>query len=254
MATFVCSDIHGEYDAWMEAIELSGMDLAGGDRLIILGDLIDRGEKSLACLTYAFKLIDEYPNQVFYLMGNHEEMLLDFVNSPEPSTHLEYKEMRYKGSLWTQNGGLALLASILEQSAETYYDLHELLNKELSPYIERLNKLPLYMVDEQNKCVYVHAGFRSKVSLEEQVAKDMLWIRKDFFSGFEAVEGDELEGKLIIHGHTPVQYSPDWNGEGYYNGGHHICIDGGISSNGTIIMLKADDLSYVEVAVKQKEN
>lgn len=255
MATFVCSDIHGEYNAWMEAIEKSGMNLAAGDRFIILGDVIDRGKDSLKCLEYAFELMDKFPEQVTYLMGNHEEMFLNFVNSPEPKDHHEYSEMRYNGNLWVQNGGLAMLVSLLEHSVEAYYDLHELLNIELAEWIPRLNQLPLYSVDEEHNCVYVHAGFKSEVPLKKQTSKDMLWIRNDFFNGFKPVPGDELAGKLIVHGHTPVRYFSKWQGKGYYDGGFHVCIDGGSSDeNGAIIMLKMDDMSYVSVPTQSKES
>lgn len=51
-----------------------------------------------------------------------------------------------------------------------------------------------------------------------------------------------------IHGHTPVKYFPNWNGKGFYHGGHHICIDGGAHDGGTILVLKVEDLRFVELS------
>ncbi|RKJ10487.1 fructose-bisphosphatase class III, partial [Butyricicoccus sp. 1XD8-22] len=43
MATYVCSDIHGEFHTWLLALENCDISLENGDNLVILGDLIDRG-------------------------------------------------------------------------------------------------------------------------------------------------------------------------------------------------------------------
>ncbi|HEY4602165.1 MAG TPA: metallophosphoesterase family protein [Cerasibacillus sp.] len=248
MNTFVCSDIHGEYEAWMQALKKSKLNLEAGDRLILIGDLIDRGKGSLKCLTYVFKLMEKYPSQVTYLMGNHEEIFLDFVNRPKPDNQFDYMEMMRSGERWIRNGGLATVQSMFDESFESYYDLYEMLNKKYVDLIQKMNDLPLYLIDDDNRCVYVHAGFKSGVPLSKQKREDMLWIRHEFYKQFKAISGDVLNDKLIIHGHTPVKYFSDWNGEGYYHGGHHLCIDGGAYDGGAILVLKVEDLSFVEVS------
>jgi len=65
---FIIGDLHGCYDELMEALNYVKFD-PEKDRLFSVGDLIDRGPKSLECL----KLID---NPWFHtVMGNHEEMM-----------------------------------------------------------------------------------------------------------------------------------------------------------------------------------
>ena len=46
---------------------------------------------------------------------------------------------------------------------------------------------------------FVHAGIRPGVSLERQSEKDLLNIRNDFLSSRANF------GKMVVHGHTPVE-------------------------------------------------
>lgn len=73
--TYVMSDIHGQFDAFMKMLDSIGF--SDEDELYIVGDVIDRGPKSLECI----KWIMEQDN-VLTLMGNHELMLYDgYVNN-----------------------------------------------------------------------------------------------------------------------------------------------------------------------------
>lgn len=66
----VVGDIHGMYNHLQQALKLLGFDPEQGDRLISVGDLIDRGNKNLECLS----LLDE---EWFHMViGNHEQFAL----------------------------------------------------------------------------------------------------------------------------------------------------------------------------------
>lgn len=71
---FVVGDIHGAYDLLDKALIAVGFD-PEKDRLISVGDLIDRGAQSAKCL--------EYLKQpwFFAVKGNHEDMFLDTVKN-----------------------------------------------------------------------------------------------------------------------------------------------------------------------------
>ena len=47
MATYVISDIHGEYERFMELLE--EIELKDTDTLYVLGDVLDRGEHPIKC-------------------------------------------------------------------------------------------------------------------------------------------------------------------------------------------------------------
>ena len=64
------SDIHGQYDALMEMVTL--IQFSEEDELYILGDVIDRGPKSVECMRWI-----RMQDNVLTLLGNHELMLYD---------------------------------------------------------------------------------------------------------------------------------------------------------------------------------
>lgn len=69
----IVGDVHGCVSKLLAALDDVGFDPAAGDRLFLLGDLIDRGPESERVLELL-----ETPG-VFSVMGNHEEMALAFA-------------------------------------------------------------------------------------------------------------------------------------------------------------------------------
>ena len=70
MATYVISDIHGQYDMFIELLDK--IQFQNTDTLYILGDILDRGPHPIKNL---MKLM-EMPN-VICIVGNHEYMALE---------------------------------------------------------------------------------------------------------------------------------------------------------------------------------
>lgn len=68
MTKYIISDIHGCIDEFKEMINL--ISLKQSDKLYILGDLVDRGPDSIACLRFAKEL------KVNVILGNHEQKIL----------------------------------------------------------------------------------------------------------------------------------------------------------------------------------
>ena len=84
---FVIGDLHGQLDllhAFMDHVKFSN----AFDRIISVGDLVDRGESNLECL----QLLDE--SWFHCVKGNHEQLLEDFLTSGPT------------GIWWFQNGGI----------------------------------------------------------------------------------------------------------------------------------------------------
>ena len=65
MAIYCMSDIHGEYEKYIQMLEL--IELSDEDTLYVLGDVIDRGPGSVDILMDMMRR----PN-VIPLIGNHE--------------------------------------------------------------------------------------------------------------------------------------------------------------------------------------
>ena len=73
MSTYVCSDIHGQYDLYKTM--LNEINFTTEDHLYILGDMIDRGEDGIRVL----QDVASRPN-VTCLLGNHEYMMWNYIS------------------------------------------------------------------------------------------------------------------------------------------------------------------------------
>lgn len=150
---FAVPDLHGRNDLLQELLEtlksLHCMDL-NEDKLIFLGDMIDRGADSKGVIDTIKSLREQYPNNVVALLGNHEKMALDACANPN-SHYLE---------MWLMNGGNKTIESYNLARQKTMFDYEReealdpyasLSNKRVNPYegplmsydhLEWLSKLP----------------------------------------------------------------------------------------------------------------
>ena len=78
MRTFVVGDIHGRCAQLLNLLDMLPRD-PEKDTLVFLGDLIDRGADAPGCVDHVMKMTRENPERVICLRGNHEQMLMDFL-------------------------------------------------------------------------------------------------------------------------------------------------------------------------------
>ncbi len=98
---FVIGDVHGAHIAFDKVVRALGPH----DRLLIVGDLVDRGDESEAIL---LQIIDDkqtraeagLPQRIYSIRGNHEDMLLDVLNKPDDESA---KELHYKNKIKRPN-------------------------------------------------------------------------------------------------------------------------------------------------------
>ncbi len=97
MSIFAIGDIHGEYDKLDGLLEILNehhkLDLFGTDKLIFMGDYVDRGPDSFRVLTCLYNLQKKHSKNVICLAGNHEYLMLDWYGGKD------------KWDLWGCNGG-----------------------------------------------------------------------------------------------------------------------------------------------------
>ena len=122
--TFIVGDVHGCFDEFLALLKKAKFDLKR-DRLILVGDVINRGPKSFEML----KWVKE--NEVEMVRGNHEQNFLDQVRSGE-MIHSFFKDLKKK------------------------------MGKDLKKWIEWMEKLPFYI--EEEEFLVVHAGLKPKTS------------------------------------------------------------------------------------------
>jgi serine/threonine protein phosphatase 1 len=182
MPTYVIGDIHGRSKLLDQLLSDVPWDLAG-DKLVFLGDLIDRGNDAPGVLNRVMELVKRNPN-IVVLRGNHEQMLLDC---------LDYGDLQW---LIPENGGLATL-SAYGFELDQLKDVSDI--KIPEEHVEFLRSLPFYHEDEQ--AIYVHAGLIPGEHPSDTDADVLVWTRDlDFFKGYD--------GKLCFFGHTPTAFLP----------------------------------------------
>ncbi|MDZ5455268.1 metallophosphoesterase [Azohydromonas lata] len=115
---FVASDLHGCHGALVRALDAVRFDPATGDRLLLAGDLIDRGAQSLECL----RLLRE--PWVYACLGNHEAMLLTWLGRRESDWH-DAQEFTDNGGAWAE----ALLESATRRDLEEFAELATLVEQ-----------------------------------------------------------------------------------------------------------------------------
>jgi serine/threonine protein phosphatase 1 len=174
--TFAIGDIHGCADRLEALIARLEID-AQQDRLIFIGDYIDRGPDSKGVIDRILGLKETIGN-VICLLGNHEQMFINYY------LHDRDRE------LFLGNGGFSTLASYGFQRSgrDRPFRMPE-------PHLRFYQSLlPFYEAADH---IFVHAGLRPGVPLPEQDLDDLLWSR------FEFIRSPCNFGKRVVFGHTP---------------------------------------------------
>eukprot|EP01037_Dinobryon_pediforme_P001774 gene1774-1804_t len=186
---YAIGDIHGRADLlgmMIDAIEADDAARAPADTtVILLGDLVDRGPDSAGVIARA----REWGRQrkVRYLQGNHEEMFLNGMTDLGVLRHF----LRYGG----RETLLSYPITPEEYHVATLEDVQALM-------AERVPKADLdFMRGMENLIrigdfVFVHAGIRPGVALEDQSTGDLRWIRGEF------IEDTAPRDFAVVHGHT----------------------------------------------------
>ncbi|MDB5562250.1 MAG: serine/threonine protein phosphatase [Hyphomicrobiales bacterium] len=192
-AIYAIGDIHGclaELRAMERLIVDDANSIAGDKWLVTLGDYIDRGPQSAAVLDHL--LAPPPPGfQRYSLLGNHEQLLLDFLS--EPKANLNW--LRYGGMETLQSYGIDPGSSRLDDPSPR--NLAKRLTERLPPeHLQLLQDLPICL--SVPGFIFVHAGIRPGIDLQFQDDGDLIWIRDEFLNA--KIGG----GSVVVHGHTPA--------------------------------------------------
>jgi len=167
MATYVMSDIHGEYDRFEKMLEL--INPGDDDRIYVIGDVVDRGKEGINIVQHIMK-----SNNITLILGNHEFMFLQYFKDDTP--------IRTKRN-WNRNGNFHTLMAFDELSED-----------EQTEMLEYLENCPDYaeLEIDGNKFYLAH-GFTG----EDRYHR--VWGRPK-----EDAESGLPDDVTLIIGHTPV--------------------------------------------------
>ncbi len=204
MRTLAVGDIHGCATAFDQLLE--AVNLRPEDKLITLGDYVDKGPDSKAVLERLLYLYENH--QLVPLKGNHELMMLDAFQG------------RDDRNVWVTGGGKATLVSYNNQDQE--HSLSTIPEHHL--HFVGQHCLDWYETDNH---IFVHANLDPDLPLHKQSEHDLFWQkiypRRRHYSG-----------KIVVCGHTSQKDGCP------VNMGHQICIDTWACGQGWLTCLDVD--------------
>lgn len=199
---YVVPDIHGNIRALNNILDriLPLRTLKGStDKIIFLGDYVDRGPNSDLVIDKIIELKKEYGDRIITIIGNHEILLL---NGIAPSHYSD------DYLLWMENGGDKTVSSYLNRSNiefESPYEVDRSRIRSFIPdeHIHFIHECVFYY--EYEDYIFVHGGIDPTLPMNLQNDDDMIWNRSlyQYLNSFSDKK-DLTEGwsKCIVTGHN----------------------------------------------------
>lgn len=226
--SYAIGDIHGALDKlrlvhdWIAADRARTGDMQAP--VVHLGDLVDRGPDCRGVID--FLMAGQITGQPWVVLkGNHDRMFALFLDDPNARDPGLRSELSY---LHPRIGGGATLAS---------YGVHAPADRPLAPvhadataavpqghrdFLRDL--LPWY---RHGDTLFVHAGIRPRVALDDQSEDDLLWIRAPF------LDHTDPHPWLVVHGHTALDAPAHY--------GNRVNIDAGAGYGGPLTAIVIED-------------
>lgn len=227
---YAIGDVHGRADLLERLLDELDADVERGGFegrpiLVFLGDYVDRGFQSKGVLDLLLDpRLSRY--ETYFLKGNHEAAMLQFLDDPAI------------GPRWAEYGGVETLVSYKVQPPRTRTNIEEWerASAELNEAMSDAHKHLLRNLDLSVRIgdyLFVHAGVRPGVALDQQTERDLLWIREEFLQDRNPYEA------VIVHGHTPTT-AP-------FKDSRRIGIDTGAYLSGklTAVRLEGDQVDFM---------
>lgn len=214
-------DVHGCYDELMELLDKLDY-RPKRDKLYFVGDLINKGPKSLEVL----KWVKKHSPQV--VLGNHE-----------------YYFLRY-------------CRGITNKYSQNFEDLKDQLGKDLETWLEFIESWPLYI--EEKDFILVHGGLIPGEDPKNSDPEILTNIRTWDGQGVDLKNPENPPWHQLYKGHKLVIYG-HWAKQGLFETPRSIGLDSGCVYGGSlsalvlpqkvIVQVKAHD-SYISIPQQDK--
>lgn len=240
-------DVHGHADTLLALLD--SLNLSSRDRVVLLGDLVDRGPRSCEVI----RIARENP-QIFSVLGNHEEMMLNSFDVDNIET------MTAQQTNWFYVGGRATNQSYIDEFTNSQGDIDDFdLRMRVGKDLAWLDSLPHHIVLDDFRLV--HAGYSPwDGDLDLQSTDTLMWIRGEFHNSITPVD----EKRTVVFGHSTVlgfglKQTEIWKSEAELQNsrpaaiGIDSCCYGGKDPQLTAFNLQTGDFVKQRVIPKQKE-
>lgn len=188
---YVIGDVHGRLDLLENLLKTvhEEIDAQGPGKvlLVFLGDLIDRGPDSAGVLE-RLRTYSRPGVQPVFILGNHEEVLLRILQG---ETALIEKWRWFGGAQCLRSYGVKpdSLKGLPEE--EQLARIRAAIPPEHVAFLQSFSDTCRF-----GDYLFVHAGIRPDVALDDQRQSDLRWIREPFLLD------DTDHGFLVVHGHS----------------------------------------------------
>ena len=240
MRTFVMGDIHGSLKALKQCLQRSKFNYKK-DKLIVLGDIVDRHEEAFECVEELLKI-----SNLIAIRGNHDDWFDEFCQTGHHPADWNY-------------GGMATVASYLGQDRDKRpsitegYALTYILNPEDIPKKHKafFSQMQPYYIDDRGRC-FVHAGFNRLFPFTGQHPSIYYWDRELWASAWEWQINSQLypdeppfriktKFEEIYLGHTSTT---NWNVTVPMQGSNIFNLDTGAGGRGKLTIMDIDTKEF----------
>ncbi|MFY0675386.1 MAG: serine/threonine protein phosphatase [Bacteroidia bacterium] len=182
--TWAIGDVHGYVNTLKTLVQK--LNLQAEDRIVLLGDLVDRGPDVKGVFDFVIEL-QRQGLDIICIRGNHDDLMLkSHLEEQNNSGFMRFMKRDAIKKSWLNMGGEATMKS---------FNARKMV--EVDPkYFEFIESMYHYVEDEE--FLYVHAGFDFSKENPFTDAQSMMWIR-DF-----KVDFDKTNDRKVVHGHTPL--------------------------------------------------
>lgn len=226
--TYVMSDIHGEYEKYLEMLKL--IDFSDEDELFVLGDVVDRGPEPIKLIQDMMLRSNIYP-----LMGNHDLMAFDVlsklmveITEDNYDTYLT-KDIMLELDDWIYNGG--------DMTLTQFRTLDKSQQQDILDYFSEFSLCEVIDIGEKS-FIMSHAGlgnFHKDKKLRAYTEEELLFGRNN-----PDVQYFDNPNIYLIWGHTPT--STICGEDKIYRSHNNILIDCGACFGGKLACLCLDTM------------
>lgn len=232
MSTYVVGDIHGHYDEWIE-LKTTIENKDSNARFILVGDIIDRGPKTLNMVQWVIKNITA-TGKYQMIMGNHEEEKIKWWNNHFLPMARQYQFEGREVNLYIVSPDRFEFSTNYIRANKSY--------KEMYTAIKWFSTLPYYkdIIINNRRFIIVHANLPyAAIDENDNIIKHKLLSAnaKDFMLWNRDVDNiEKIPNSLIIHGHNATVFPDSFNSKDFtpnklgkvYVQSHKINIDCGL--------------------------
>lgn len=216
MKYYVISDPHGYLTYMSNALRAAGFfDEKEPCKLIVCGDLLDRGYEAREITEFMLKLLKE--DKLIYILGNHEDLLVDCLQQIARGGVFEIAcgmSHHYSNGTWDT---LLQLGEMTEN--EVIANPNELIRRvRASDFYKKLLSAGVDYFETENH-IFVHGWIPCRIEVENFIERRRYdpewreagregWRRARWLNGMDMAckEGIREDGKTVVCGHWHASY------------------------------------------------